>query len=58
MADLTYTWNVRNQLSAASTGTAQTTYTYDAEGRRVALLNNGATTQYVYDGLNVAQQQY
>jgi RHS repeat-associated protein len=58
VAEFAYTWNERNQLSAASTGTAQTTYTYDAEGRRVALLNNGATTQYVYDGLNVAQQQY
>lgn len=50
MGSATYTWNVRNQLTALSTGGG--VFQYDAVGRRTSATVGGAQTQYLYDGLN------
>jgi len=44
-----YTWNVRNQLTATSNGTV---LSYDALGRLVKRTQSGATTTFLYDGAN------
>ena len=47
-----YTWNVRNQLTNTSDGSA--TFSYDAIGRRTSRTVSGVTTPYLYDGDNAA----
>jgi RHS repeat-associated protein len=50
-----YTWNVRNQLTAIS-GAITATFNYDGFGRRRARTVSGTTTQFLYDGLNPVQE--
>lgn len=50
----TYTWNARQQLTAAGAGDNRTTYLYDGQGRRIGKTRGGATTGYLHDGPNVA----
>ena len=42
----TYTWNYRNQLTRAGTGSATSSYGYDYQGNRVSMTSGGITTKY------------
>ena len=53
----TYTWNVRNQLTAISRTGLTASFTYDSFGRRTGRTVNGTVTNYVYDGLNPVQEK-
>ena len=52
----TYTWNVRNQLTAI-TGPMPASFLYDGLGRRKQKTVNGSTTGFLYDGPNTVQEQ-
>ncbi len=51
----TYTWDVRNHLSAMS-GAVAASFVYDAFGRRMSKTISGTTTQFLYDRLNPVQE--
>jgi RHS repeat-associated protein len=52
----TYTWDVRNRLTAITGPTLSASFTYDALGRRVSKTVNGQTTGYLYDGNDIVQE--
>jgi len=52
----TYTWDVRNRLTAISGPGLSASFTYDALGRRASKAINGATTGYLYDGNDIVQE--
>jgi len=57
----TYTWDVRNRLSAingykADCSSLNASSKYDAIGRRIEKTINGATTKFLYDGLDIIQE--
>jgi len=49
----TYTWNVRNQLTAISGPGLTASFAYDGLGRRSNKTVNSATTGYWYDGQDI-----
>lgn len=51
----TYSWDLRNQLSAISGGTTST-FQYDGLGRRISKTVNGTSTAFLYDGWNINQE--
>jgi len=57
----TYTWDVRNRLSAINgfkpdCSPLSASFSYDALGRRIEKTINGRTIQYLYDGLDIVQE--
>jgi RHS repeat-associated protein len=51
----TYSWDLRNQLSAISGGSTAS-FQYDGIGRRTSKTISGASTAFLYDGANIAQE--
>jgi RHS repeat-associated protein len=51
----TYTWDLRNQLSAISGGSTSS-FQYDGLRRRISKTINGTATAFLYDGWNVVQE--
>ena len=49
----TYTWNVRNQLTAISGPSLSASFAYDGLGRRSSKTVNGTATGFWYDGADV-----
>jgi RHS repeat-associated protein len=50
-----YTWNLRNELTALGGGVSAS-FQYDGLGRRRAKTIGGASTGFLYDGLNSVQE--
>jgi len=53
----TYTWDVRNQLSAVTGTGVNANFQYDSRGQRVGKTVNGTTTNFLYNGANTVQEQ-
>jgi uncharacterized protein RhaS with RHS repeats len=52
----TYTWNVRDQLTAVSGPTVTASFQYDVLDRRKRRTVNGTTTDFLYDGSTTVQE--
>jgi RHS repeat-associated protein len=51
----TYTWDIRNQLSAIAGGSTSS-FQYDGVRRRIGKTINGTATAFLYDGGNISQE--